>query len=495
MNPVVTFKIASQINSFISDSLVNLGKQPSKTAVRMVIWRLSNTGVGTEVLNRYAKALKRPALWHETAVLMLQNLSRLIRATNLCATSFTPSEIDSTLARREERSLQDLASGVMREAARNGYHLDDALSYIVECRNIYVHSGIIPYIIESGGVESGLNDFLRHKFSDNHVVLATRNVGVSMFNEEGNPEKYRALCNLILAVFSMCFDSAKPAVSRKPLLYDIGLFFSVARNVIAAAIQMVFGTISAVFVGGVGAIYATFYICVIGVIAIIILLVAKGVIGLFADDTKHNLADTTPEQLTEWMSEMTPYEQMHFLKFRNSALSTLGITYKIGDDFATPADSVTLRIYEQFKDYPDPTVHPCAYVLPNLESLSRNAFFGWPMRYQWGGEKLFTQNKNKKERIRTDSMPIYTGGYYPIFSIGSDRYANAANVVRLADKLKTYRKLDALILYNSNAKNDADEVKRALVAAGARSQQIRMFCEPTSRSSITIAIGGISNYR
>lgn len=495
MNPVVTFKIASQINSFISDSLVNLGKQPSKTAVRLVIWRLSNTGVGTEVLNQYAKALKHPALWHETAVLMLQNLSQLMRAVNLCSTSFSPSEIDSNLARREERSLQDLASGVMREATRNGYQLNDALSYIVECRNICVHSGIIPYIIESGGVESGLNDFLRHKFSDNHVVLASRNVGVTIFNDEGDPKKYQALCNLILAVFSMCFDSAKPTVSRKPLLYDIGLFFSVARYVIAAAIQMVIGTISAIFVGGVGAIYAIFYICIIGFIAIIILLIAKGVIGLFADNTTHNLADTTPEQLTEWVSEMTPYEQMHFLKYRKSALNALGITYKVGEDLATPADSVTLCIYEQFKDYPDPTAHPCAYVLPNLESLSRNAFFGWPMRYQWGGEKLFTQNKSKKESVHTESMPIYTGGYYPIFFIGSDRYANASNVIRLADKLKKYRKLDVLILYNSNAKNDADKVKRDLVAAGAKSQQIRMFCDPTSQSSITIAIGGISNYR
>lgn len=359
----------------------------------------------------------------------------------------------------------------------------------------------MPYIIDSASGRMGLNNFLRHKFEDNTTVLIGANIGATTFNSKGETLKFKSLCNLILSALAFYFDSLKPNLSKFSPIRFAGLYLSMTVYTIATVFKYIAGGIFMAVGGGIYLLRVALIACIVLVVAVIILLIfSKTVEFVSGSGESYALTEIEPAELTEWVDEMSPFEQMLFIKDRKSALSACNIMHAIGDEVFCSADSATETLYAEFKDYPDPSAHPFSYILPNPGHLARIPAYSWLLNRQYG-EKLFSSSKPSTDRQEIAWLPIYEGDCYPVLEM----YNNLPleKLKSLGENIAKHEKLNVVILSASavtNYGNSGDsaelakKVRQTLIKAGVRSRNIRIVPDMTRSSGVTLAVGGISNY-
>lgn len=492
MNFTSVFKVANSVNAFIHDSMSPVGRVPAAVSVKIMLWRLSNTVVGAEIVNRYRLATGDEKLWRDTAAYMLQSLSGLFETVKLCAEN--RHKDGNRPSGRDRASLKDLAQDAAFKCRGNGCSADALFDYIVECRNIYVHSGIMPYVVESEGRRTGLNDFLRRKFGDDPVVAASLNVGSSLFRSAGDSRKFQALCNLILSAMCFYFDSLNRSLSNYAPVRYVGLYINVTVETVRRAVRAVVSAALYVFAGSMMLFKLLMAAFVVSVVAVIVLVVSSRIIGFFGSGEPQHITSVEPRELVRMVDQMTPYEQMSFLKGRRSALSACGIKHRAGDAVLSPADRNTELLYNAFKNCPDPTAHPLSFI-PNASHLARKPFWGAAYSHQWGGEKLFSAADSSVSRERFDTMPVYSGHCYPLMMVGT-RNVGSERFGGLARRLAVYPQLDVYVLYGETPDDRllAEKVKQQLTIAGVRRGRINTVCDKTIRGGALLAVGGVSNY-
>lgn len=496
MKYISIFRSAAQLNDFIKNSMVPMGRHSHMASIEIMWWRLSKTVVGGELLNRYSHAIGNPDLWRETAAYMLQSLAGLLTAVQLCANDTPPDEIHKALNSRDKASLSDIITTADSRCRATGYKPGELFNYIMECRNIYIHSGIMPYIITNSVKTVGLNDFLRTKFTDNAAVLAAQRMGSTVFNSEGDNEKFRFLCNLILAAFWFYFDSVNPSLSKYALWRYIQLYSSIAGDVIFKTITYSFASLYFGLLIVWRSILGGFFI----LIGLLILVFISWLIGLAGSKDPEQITEVDPQELVERVNNITPYEQMKFLYNRRSSLSAMGIEHEIGDAPSSPADIRTDSLYEEFKSFPDPKAHPLGSIMPHPVHLSHYPVIGWPYSKSWGKQKLFTY-KSPSDDKNIEYLPIYEGKYYPLGWLNPHN-PPIEKIWLWSTGIAKYPKLDVLILYGAQGetkyldenKELAQKLKMVLEKAGVKSKNIRIAPDMTNSGGVVLAVGGVSQY-
>jgi len=483
--------------------MVEMGHCPAKSSIELMLWRMYNTKSGAGIIDRYLKAIENPDLWRETTAYILQSLTVNLKLVRLCAGSTAYEKINKELASRERPKAKDEIGYAVNACRINGYIAEPLFDYIDDCRNIFVHSGIMPYIIDGKDRNIGLNTFLRRGYEDNLTVLVSLKFGSSVFQNQGANEKFESLCNLILASFCFYFDSLNPALSRNSALRHAGLCLAMTVHAVKSVALLALHAVYSVLIGGACLIRGLFLVAFNLAIFLIITVIVFKVIGFFngSYDT-YKLTEVEPQQLVEWVDEISPYEQMSFMSDRRSSLAASRLYHRVGDPVKSPSDSVTECLYREFMTYPDPKANPFS-LLPNPEKLSRIPVLGWPLTKQFGGEKQFTSEMKNAESHEASYLPLYQGDYYPAYYLTEDRLRNG-DVAQIAIQLARYPKLKILLMYNSESQSYrrsmdsetlAKEIKRTLVKGGVKSGAIRLFNDPTCNSEVIGAVGNISYYR
>lgn len=494
MKYISYFRVSKELSGFMSSSMISPGRMPGKVSTDILLWRLSNTVIGSEIMRNYYRALSDATQWREAAAVMLQSLSVLFETVELCADK-QHDKVNGERRRGPRRRLQEIVSGAIDKCRANGCSASALFDYIMECRNVYVHSGIMPYVIDSEGRSLGLNDFLRHKFRDNRSSADSLSFGRSAFNSSEDSKKFRALCNLILSALCLYFDSLKPSLTKYAPLRYIGLYFNITvQSFKDLGSAIIF---SAGFLLGGSRFILKLLIgsAVVSVIVAVLLLAVNRLLGFAGSKSTCEFTDVEPRELVRMVEEMSGYEQMVFLKDRRSALRACGIRHRVGDSVLSPADIRTEMLYTTFKNYPDPTAHPFRF-LPGAEHLARKPFWGAVYSQQWGGEKLFTSGTPSEESVLINYMPVYSGDCYPLMRIDRRQSVGSDELLTTARRLASYPRLDVYILYGTNSESIlwANEVKRVLTRAGVRSSRIKMAKDFTNYSGLILGVGGVSNY-
>lgn len=487
------FRIADSLDEFIRNEMVDMGLKPDKVVIQLMIWRLSNTDVGAELLERYSEAENNPGLWRNAAAYALQSLTPLYTAVAFCARSTKYSDLRKTLRIGQKRSKLD----AVLETRFKGYKCETLFKYIEECRNVMVHSGIMPYSISSGDKTIGLDSFVniaKGKTASSHPGVSNQ--------DKGSDEDFRTLFFLILASMCFYFDAENPSLSKYPRLRQAGLLLSMGWNAVVSAVLFVVGGVGLTLAGsGVLVGYLIKFLikaAVAVVLFLVVILVAAKIVGFFnGSNDKHRITDVSPQELVEWLEEMTPYEQMEFMNKRQKDLVALGLYHPIGGPILAPSDSVTERLYLEYKDYPDSKTHILSY-LPNMAKVSRIPVIGYPLQLKLGKERQFTRPVKGAESQEVEYMPIYQGDYYPVGSFRKQQLNNGV-FNSMAEKLARYPQLDILLLYGKgrSARTTeaeplelANEMKHCLMEFGVRSKRIRVIPGIRNTNDVTIAVGG-----
>lgn len=473
------FKIAADIDRFITSDMADLGHKPARSSIAIMLRRLDSTLVGNEVLSSFFRALKDPTLWHEANAVMLQSLTPLLKAVKLIAKDTDYEMVDRTVNNKDKTRLRDQITDVQDACYINGYqNASPILDYIFECRNLYVHSGVIPEAIT---------------YSDTNLGLAycLTPFGYPLDNEG----KYKSLCYLILATFAIYFDSLNPKLSKFSTLRLIGLTISMTVSGIVQSIAMgVMAVVLAIYTVVLSIRWIFRMGCFLYIALAILGAVCKIIESTSGNTATHKFTEVEPAQLAQWVDDASPYEQMSYLKDRRSSLHALRLDHKIGDAILSPADSATEALYETFKDYPDPSTSPFRHLLKSPGNLAKIPLYSAMINRPSDG-KMFTDAPAADSLATAYKwLPIYQGEYYPVSHIYSAD--DARHTYALAQNITRHNKLDIAIIYSSDSKSAdlAREYRKALIEIGVKSRRIKLVENPINGSGIIIAIKGISNY-
>ena len=502
------FRIADSLDEFIRKDMVDMGRCPNKVTIQLMMWRLSNTDVGSELLERYVEAVDNPVLWRNVVAYTLQSLAQVIKIVAFCARSTKYAKLRKTFSGKNRVDLKDEIEKAVVSCKKSGYDCSALFEYIEESRNIMIHSGIIPYGIVTDDKEIGLDSFIKSGIIKSGFdisflsLVGIKRMGGNIQDKEIN-ETYRSLFFLILASLCFYFDSANPSLSKNPMLRHAGLVLAMGMNALITAFLFVVGGLGLTLAGsGVLIGYLVKFLikgAITVVILMLIILVASKIMGFFngSYDT-HQITDVTPHELVEWVEEMTPYEQMKFMNERQKAIMALELYHPIGDPLLAPSDSVTERLYSEFKDYPDPKTHPLAF-LPNTEQVARIPIVGLPFHFQIGGEGVFSKPRKNAESHVANYLPIYQGDYYPLARIYNSQLNNGV-YNQLFERLSNYPKLKILLIYGNGAHTRtteaeilelAKEIKQRIIYFGVNPKKISMIPDVKNSSGVTVAIGGL----
>lgn len=495
MKYISVFRTSAQLNNFIKDSMKPMGRSAHKISIEIMMWRLSKTVIGSELLKRYSLAMENPNLWRETVAYLLQSLAGLFKVVQLCASGTHPDEIRNALNSRDKVKLSDIIKGADSRCSSAGYNPGELFAYIMDCRNIYIHSGIMPYKITTSAKTVSLNDFLKTKFRDDPTVLTAQRKGSAVFNSEGDNEKFRCLCNLILAALWFYFDAVNPSLSKYALWRSFQLYSTMVGDIMGKTIIY---SIASVYAGG--AMVVT--LIKVGIYTLLILLLfvfISWLIGLMGSKKTEQITDVDPRELVERVNQITPYEQMKFLYDRRSSLAALGIQHEIGSEPSSPADIMTDSLYEEFKSCPDPKTHLLSF-MPNAVHLSHYAIIGWPYSQSWSRQKLFTYDSSAENK-KIEYLPIYAGDYYPLGWLNA-RNPQIEKIRLWCTRIAKYPKLNVLILYGAKGETKyteenrelALELKIVLEKAGVKSRNIRIAPDMTKSGGVVLAVGGVFQY-